>query len=75
MRCPSCLETFDFHDCITTPGKLPEEGSVGMCYECGAWWELKNGDTVLFEPTPDLLQQVIPQVSASHQRELAHWRE
>lgn len=57
-----------FDDCIDTPGASPEEGSVGICYDCGGWWELRNGRRIEYTPTDEELELVMSSMEMSRER-------
>lgn len=71
MKCPhGCTPrvNYAFHDCVNEPGAQPEEGDVGICYTCGGWWQLRNGDFVKYAPTAEEVAMVMPEMSASRER-------
>ncbi len=75
MKCPYLCsdKEWDIQTCITDPNAVPEEGSVGMCYRCGGWWELKNGQPVEFIPSMELMrlvQKELPNARANYKREV-----
>ena len=71
MRCPykECNVTFKFCDPINRPkGSTPKEGSCGMCYRCGDWWEIKDGMVIKYIPTKEQLEFMNTQRDASRKR-------
>lgn len=70
MKCPhGCSQCeFGYQDCIGSPGTLPEEGDVGMCYVCGGWWTIIKGACIKYIPTPEESNLAYSHLSASRKR-------
>ena len=36
VTCPHCGHVMDEHDCVGSPGAIPEDGDVTLCWRCRA---------------------------------------
>lgn len=68
MRCPHCLKSFDYQDCLTEPGAEPRDGDIGICYGCGGWWAQIEGCPHTYTPTREEMEGAYAQLSASRER-------
>lgn len=74
MRCPyRCTNTdFGYNDCLSSPGRVPEDGDVGLCAYCGGWWTLVDGECQPHMPTLEQMEDVLPHMAESRKRAAAH---
>ncbi len=71
MKCPHAdctTEEFAYATSPAYPEAVPGEGDVGVCYTCGGWWQIKEGVTVKYTPTPEELQYTSREMGSSRDR-------
>lgn len=68
VKCPHCEKTFDWQDCITEPGAVPQEGDAGICAQCCEWWELSDGRPRKYKPTREEMEMAFDEMEDSVKR-------
>jgi hypothetical protein len=71
MQCPHKCSNKDFAFHFNTTeerGRQPQEGDCGICYRCGGWWELRNGNYIIYTPTQEEIHQALPLMAKSRER-------